>query len=74
MNKFKIILAFLLSIISLGSILVYAEYSDELVQAYNYAYKNRITTMDNIEKANMDGKLTRVAMAKMITNYAINIL
>ena len=74
MNKFKIISVFLLWIISLGSIFVYAEYSDELVQAYNYAYKNRITTMDNIEKANMDGKLTRVAMAKMITNYAVNIL
>ena len=52
----------------------YAEYSDELVQAYNYAYWSRITTMDTIEKADMEGKLTRIAMSKMITNYATNIL
>jgi hypothetical protein len=49
----KIIIA-LLSIVVFSSVFVYAEYSDELVQAYNYAYSNRITTMDNIEKANMD--------------------
>ena len=69
----KIIIT-LLSIIVFSSVFAYAEYSDELVQAYNYAYKSRITTMDTIEKANMEWKLTRIAMSKMITNYATNIL
>lgn len=74
MNKFKIISGFLLFTIIFGCIFVCAEYSDELVQAYNYAYTNRITTMDSIEKADMDWELTRIAMSKMITNYAVNIL
>lgn len=42
--------------------------------AYKFAFENWITTMDNIEKANMEGWLTRIAMAKMLSQYAINIL
>ena len=49
-------------------------YTDEFQQAYEFAYKNWITTMDTIEKADMEGPLTRIAMAKMLSNYAINIL
>ena len=49
-------------------------YSSELQQAYNWAYQNKITTQDSIEKANMKWNITREEMAKMITNYAINIL
>jgi hypothetical protein len=30
--------------------------------------------MDAIEKADMNGGLTRIAMAKMLSQYAINIL
>ncbi|MBO7505064.1 hypothetical protein J6T66_02725 [bacterium] len=30
--------------------------------------------MDTIEKADMDGYLTRIAMAKMLSQYAINVL
>ena len=30
--------------------------------------------MDNIDKANMNWPLTRIAMAKMLSNYAINVL
>ena len=48
--------------------------SDEFQQAYKFAYKNWITTMDTIDKADMEGPLTRIAMAKMLSNYAINIL
>lgn len=48
--------------------------SDEFQQAYEFAYKNWITTMDTIDKADMEGPLTRIAMAKMLSNYAINIL
>ncbi|MBQ7074208.1 hypothetical protein IJM86_03995 [bacterium] len=42
--------------------------------AYIFAYKNGITTMETIEKADMYGNLTRVALAKMISNYAIEVL
>lgn len=51
-----------------------SSYSDELIAAYNFAYNNWITTADNIDKANMNWKLSRIAMAKMLSQYAINIL
>jgi len=51
-----------------------ASYSSELDGAYEYAYDNGITTMDSIDNANMYGSLTRVAMAKMMSNYAIDVL
>lgn len=49
-------------------------YSTEERQAYNYAYKNYITTMPSINQANMWWDLTRIAMAKMLSTYAINVL
>ena len=49
-------------------------YSDEMNEAYQYAYQNKITTMDSIEKAYMEWNLTRIAMAKMLSQYAINVL
>lgn len=49
-------------------------YSNEYQNAYRYAYTNWITTADTINKANMDWTLTRVAMAKMISQYAMNVL
>ena len=52
----------------------FANYSKEEEQAYIYAYKNNITTMNSIDKANMWWNLTRIAMAKMLSNYAINVL
>ena len=51
-----------------------ATYTAELEEAYNYAHKNGITTMSSIDNANMFGTLTRVAMAKMIANYATTVL
>ena len=53
---------------------LWAQYSSEMRQAYNWAYKNGVTTMNSIEKANMNWNITREEMAKMISNYAINIL
>ncbi len=50
------------------------KYTPELNQAYQFAYKNNITTKNTIEKADMSGKLTRIAMAKMLSQYAINVL
>ena len=49
-------------------------YSREMNNAYIFASKNGITTMETIEKADMYGNLTRVALAKMISNYAIEVL
>jgi hypothetical protein len=47
-------------------------YSSELESAYTWAYENGVTTVKGIDNANMMGNLTRVAMAKMLANYAIN--
>jgi len=55
-----------------GSI-VGSPYSTELNNAYLRAYSYGITTMDTIQKANMDGVLIRSHMAKMISNFAITI-
>ena len=53
---------------------IWREYTPELQQAYNWAYENQITTMSSIEKANMKWNITRQELAKMISNYATNIL
>jgi len=49
-------------------------YSAEFQEAYEFAKWNGITTMPTIQKANMEWKLTRIAMAKMLSQYAINVL
>ena len=49
-------------------------YSTEFQEAYEFAKWNWITTMSTIQKANMNGKLTRIAMAKMLSQYAMNVL
>ena len=51
-----------------------ASYSAELEGAYDYAYGIGATTMSSIDTANMYGSLTRIAMAKMMANYAIEVL
>ena len=49
-------------------------YSQEFQQAYEFAKEKWITTMPTINDANMNWKLTRIAMAKMLSYYAINVL
>lgn len=49
-------------------------YSREFHNAYAFAYNNKITTIDTIKAASMYSPLTRIAMAKMLSYYAINIL
>jgi len=51
-----------------------SNYSEESQEAYKFAYKHWITTKPTIEEANMDGPLTRIQMAKMLSQYAINVL
>ena len=56
-----------------GSI-VNSIYSTELNNAYLWAFDYDITTMDTIQSANIDGKLIRKDMAKMVSNFAVNVL
>ena len=49
-------------------------YSPEFQQAYKFAHEKWITTMPTIQDAQMDWKLTRIAMAKMLSQYAMNVL
>lgn len=51
-----------------------AAYIDEYPEAYKWAYKNWITTQKTIEKADMEWQITRIALSKMISNYATNVL
>ncbi len=51
-----------------------ASYSDELQGAYDYAYGIGITTQSSIDTANMYGSLIRSHMAKMMVNYATEVL
>ena len=49
-------------------------YTNEQKEAYAFAKENGITTMLTIQKADMNWKLTRIQMAKMLSQYAINVL
>lgn len=49
-------------------------FSSDINTAYQRAYSLGITTMPTIQEANITGGLTRVAMAKMMSNFAINVL
>lgn len=52
----------------------YNSYGEELSDAYSYALNAGITTIDDIEKVNMYGKLIRVHLAKMISEYSTKVL
>ena len=49
-------------------------YSTEMNDAYLYAYSIGITTMSPIQRANMTWSLIRAHMAKIMVNYAVNVL
>ncbi len=51
-----------------------ATYSQELQDAYNWAYSKGVTTMSPIDNANMYGAITRAEMAKMLSVYATEVL
>ena len=46
----------------------------EQIKAYVRSLNNSITTQESVREANLEWKVTREDMAKMISNYAINIL
>ena len=70
----KLLISSMLWLLFTFTICIWMDYSSEFRQAYNWAYQSEITTQSSIEKANMWWKITREEMAKMISNYAINIL
>jgi cysteine-rich repeat protein len=47
---------------------------NELVQAYVFAFDLKVTTVNNICNANLEGEVTREAFAKFITTYAMTVL
>ena len=48
-------------------------YTQEEISAYNWAYKNGITTQSSIDSANLNWKLTRQELSKMLANYIENV-
>lgn len=52
----------------------WSTFSTEFNNAYQFAFKNGITTIDNIEEADMTWTLIRSHMAKMMVNYAVKVL
>ncbi len=63
-----------ISIVVVASMGLLFAYDQELIWAYNYAYTVSITTMPTIDQANMNGNLIRSHMAKMMSNYATEVL
>ena len=49
-------------------------YTQEFIDAYTFAYRNWITTQSPITNADMDWNLTRIAMAKMLSKFSINVV
>ena len=49
-------------------------HTQEQADAYSFAKANWITTTESIETAKMNTELTRIQMAKMLSNFAINVL
>ena len=70
----KLTMMLFLSLLSYPTTCLWAEYSYEIQQAYNWAYEHQITTMDSIWRANMNWNLTRAELAKMISNYMTEVL
>lgn len=54
--------------------ILYNWFTREFNNAYKFSYINKITTTPTIYSAGMKDKLTRIAMAKMLSQYAINVL
>lgn len=70
----RIFVNIIVLLVFLSALCFWVNYSSELRQAYNWAYKNKITTMNTIGWARLSDWLTREEMAKMISSYAVDIL
>ena len=47
---------------------------NEILDAYQWAYEHNVTTMVTLRDANPEGVVTRWHLAKMVVNYATNVL
>jgi hypothetical protein len=47
---------------------------EEMLKAYNFAKEKNITTIQTFDKFEPEGKLIRMHLAKMISQFAIEIL
>ena len=47
---------------------------NEILDAYQWAYEHNVTTMVSLRDANPEGIVTRGHLAKMVVNYATNVL
>jgi len=50
------------------------KYTEEQIAAYEWAFNNGITTINDIEKARLNSPLTRAQLAKMMSQYLTNVL
>ncbi len=76
MKTFKKLFAFSAIFALLATMMpVYAtaSFDAELTEAYEYASSKEITNAATIENADMFGNLTRIAMAKMMANYVLDL-
>lgn len=60
-------------IVALSTISCTFAYTQEQQEAYQWAYKNKITTQSSIQAANLNWVVTRQALSKMIVNYLENV-
>ena len=63
----KVSLCLMMSIGILGGISY--GYSQEQEEAYQWARSHDITTIDSLDKANMNGEISRAEIAKMMVNF-----
>jgi len=61
-------------VMALSTISFTFAYTQEQIEAYQWAYMYGITTQPTIEQAKLDSNLTRQAFAKMVVNYLENIV
>jgi len=50
------------------------QYSADFAEWYEYAYAKWLTTMSNINSANLYGNITKMSLAKIMVKYAIDVL
>jgi len=72
MKKIALIISILA--VSISSLTLAEDYTSEIQNAYSYAHSIGITTQPTIDSANMFGSLIRSHMAKMMVNYAKEVL
>ena len=63
-----------IALVALSAISCTFAYTQEQREAYEWAYKYKITTQPNIEAAKLNWNLTRQAFAKMVVNYLENVV